>query len=50
MSGGKPTVPENLTGTLTSSDYSSANTASFTDITRASYTVATLEYFKTFLT
>jgi hypothetical protein len=30
MRGGKPTVPENITGTLTSSDYNSAHTGKFT--------------------
>jgi hypothetical protein len=40
MRGGKPTVPENITGTLTSSDYNSAHTSSFTTIMYKQYTVA----------
>ncbi len=38
MGGGKPTVPENVMDTLTSSDYSSAHTSNY------------LETFETFLT
>lgn len=44
MGGGKPTVPENLMGTLTSSDYSSAYTLSFIYIRYASYYVNTIEH------
>ena len=48
MGGGKPTVPENLMGTLTSSDDCSAHTSSFTYLRYASYAVATVDYLKPF--
>ena len=48
MGGGKPTVPENMMDTLTSSDYDSAPTLSFTNITYTKYTIATLEHLEPF--
>ena len=44
MGGGKPAVPENMMDTLTSSDYNSAHTSSFTTVRYTSCAVATLEH------
>ena len=44
MDGGKPTVPENLMGTLTSSDYNFAHMSNFIYVEYRYYTVATLDY------
>ena len=43
MCGGKPTVPENLMGTSTFSDYDSAHTSKFTNFSSIPCAAATLE-------
>ena len=44
MSGGKPTVPENIMGTLTLSDHEFAHTSNLTNFRYRYYTLATLDY------
>lgn len=48
MDGGKPTVSEYMTDTLTSSDYSSAHTSNFDEIQYILCYIATLEHLKSF--
>ncbi len=48
MSGGKPTVPEIMMNTLTSSDYNSAHASIFSNINYISCAVATLERLESF--
>ena len=48
MDGGKPTVPENMRGTLTSSDYNFAHTSNSTKVMYKYYAVATLEHLELF--
>lgn len=44
MSGGKPTVPEILMGTLTSSDHKFARMSDFTNIRHVWYAMTTLKH------
>ena len=48
MGGGKPTVPEKMMGTSTSSDYNSAHTSSFINMRYISCAVAALEHLEPF--
>ena len=46
MGGGKPTVPENMSGTLTSSGYNSAHTSSFNIIMYKDFVTATFKHLR----
>ena len=48
MGGGKPTVPENMVGTLTSSDHNFAHISNSTNIRHRDCAVATLDYLEPF--
>lgn len=41
-------MPENISGTLTLSDYNAAHTLNFTRIIYKQYTIATIEYLRLF--